>query len=124
MDELTLVNTFWTYMTQRNFHKLDTLFCKEATIIWPNTTEIFTVDQFIAVNINYPGNWTEAILDIYQTTKEVITITLIDDENVSFHTVSIFTCKDGQIQQLKEYYADDGTPPQWRLDFMKHYMQS
>lgn len=122
MDEITLVNTFWTYMNERSFQKLNTLFCKEATIIWPNTTEIFTVDQFIAVTIEYPGLWTETILDIYQATNEVITTTLISDEKVSFHAVSIFTCKDGKIQQLKEYYAQDGTPPQWRLDFMKQCM--
>lgn len=48
----------------------------------------------------------------------IITVTNIypKDRSVSFHVTSFIQTKDDKIVVMDEYYADDGTAPQWRLD--------
>ena len=40
----------------------------------------------------------------------------LKDKSVSFHVTSFIQTKDDKIIAMDEYYADDGTAPQWRLD--------
>ncbi len=47
-----------------------------------------------------------------------ITVTHVypKDRSLSFHVTSFFQIPDGRIQSLDEYWADDGTAPDWRLE--------
>lgn len=93
-------------------------FHEDAYINWHNTNEHFTVEEFIRANCEYPGSWDgkierlEQIGDLYITVVHVFT----PDPKLSFHVTSFIQCKAGKIASIDEYWGDDGTAPQWRLD--------
>lgn len=57
MTNKEIAYQFWSHMTKQQFDKLAALFHNDAIIKWPNTQEIFNVEQFILANAKYPGNW-------------------------------------------------------------------
>ena len=80
--------------------------------------EHFTVDEYIIANCEYPGEWDGIIERTERVNELIITVTQIypRDKSISFHVTSFIQTKDDKIIAMDEYYADDGSAPQWRLD--------
>ena len=78
----------------------------------------FTVDEYIIANCEYPGEWDGIIERTEMVNELIITVTQIypRDKSISFHVISFIQTKDDKIVAMDEYYADDGSAPQWRLD--------
>ena len=51
----SIVHAYWNAIHDLRFQDVRELFCDTAEITWPNTEEVFTLDEFIAVNEAYPG---------------------------------------------------------------------
>ena len=85
---------------------------------WHCTNERFTVDEFIIANCEYPGEWEGEVERVETVNDLIIKVTLIypKDRSAYYHATSFIQTKDGKITAMDEYYADDGAPPQWRLD--------
>ncbi|MFR5526920.1 MAG: hypothetical protein ACLTJG_18715 [[Clostridium] innocuum] len=58
----SIVHAYWNAIHELRFQDVRELFCDTAEITWPNTEEVFTLDEFIAVNEAYPGEWEEEVL--------------------------------------------------------------
>ena len=93
-------------------------FHKDAYVNWHCSNEHFTVDEFIIANCEYPGDWdgtverVEVIGDLFVTVTKVYP----QDRSVYFHVVSFIRTANDKITSMDEYWADDGNPPQWRID--------
>ena len=72
----------------------------------------------IIANCEYPGEWEGEVERVETVNDLIITVTLIypKDRSAYYHATSFIQTKDGKITAMDEYYADDGAPPQWRLD--------
>ncbi|WP_242830614.1 hypothetical protein [Desulfitobacterium hafniense] len=46
----------------------------------------------------------------------MITVTRVWSKENSFHVASFFEMSEDKIKVLDEYWGDDGTAPQWRID--------
>ena len=46
----SIVHAYWNAIHELRFQDVRELFCDTAEITWPNTEEVFTLDEFIAVN--------------------------------------------------------------------------
>ena len=70
------------------------------------------------VNCDYPGEWEGEVERVEERNDLTITVTHVypKDRSLSFHVTSFFQIPDGRIQSLDEYWADDGTAPDWRLE--------
>ncbi len=79
--------------------------CDTAEITWPNTEEVFTLDEFIAVNEDYPGEWEEEVLKCYETGDMIISETMVKGQEVSFLAIGFFTIQGGKITALREYWT-------------------
>lgn len=51
------INKFWSDVINQNRTMLYSYFDNDAVIRWHCTNEIFTVDEYIKANCDYPGKW-------------------------------------------------------------------
>ncbi|MEG2013614.1 MAG: nuclear transport factor 2 family protein [Anaerovoracaceae bacterium] len=118
MDIRQKLTSYWQDIANQNAHSLGEYFITDAYIRWNNTNEHFTVQEFIAANCEYPGDWMGEIerIEIIHNTAITVTRVWLADNSLSFHVTSFFEFQGEKIAVLNEYWGDDGTPPQWRLD--------
>lgn len=112
------MNEFWKAVLAQDAAELKNYFREDAYINWHCTNERFTAEEFIIANCEYPGEWdgelerVEVLNDLYITVVRVFP----RDRSASYHVTSFVKVLDGKILSMDEYWADDGVPPQWRLD--------
>ena len=109
---------FWKSVIQQNPDEIRRYFKETATIRWHNTNEEFTLDEFIRVNCEYPGEWNGEVERIEEIEDLIITVTRVfsTDNSVSVHATSFLRIEDGKIVSMDEYWSDDGEAPEWRLN--------
>lgn len=112
------IQEFWKAVLDQNEQEIRKYFHEDAYINWHCTNEHFTVDEFIVANCKYPGNWTGKIERIEKADGLLITVTHVYpiEKTSSFHVTSFIKIRDNKIASVDEYWADDGLPPQWRID--------
>ena len=111
---------YWQDCVRQDKDTLRTWFWPDARIVWPCTDEVFTVEEFLTVNCEYPGSWQGELIHVTPTPMGAVTeVTIVSaDGKQRCHAVSIFTLYRDRIVSLTEYYADDGPPPGWRKELM------
>lgn len=109
---------FWEATLKQDAKKMKTFFKDNAYINWHCTNEHFTVDEYIKANCEYAGVWDGKIERIEHLGNLVIAVVHVftTDTNLSFHVVSFMELEDEKIIALNEYWGDDISAPQWRLD--------
>lgn len=112
---------YWQDCMRQDKEALRAWFWPDARVIWPCTEEVFTLEEFLLANCEYPGNWHGELLHVTPTPMGAVTEVHIasDDGKYSCHAASIFTLYRDRIISLTEYYADDGPPPSWRKTLLK-----
>lgn len=112
------LTAYWKAALQQNADEMRKFFHKDAFINWHNTNEHFTVEEFIRANCEYPGSWNGEIERIEQCHDLYITVTHVfaTDKTSSFHVTSFIRCEAGFITSIDEYWGDDGSAPQWRME--------
>lgn len=112
------INAYWKAALSQQPEEMKVFFHKDAFVNWHNTNEHFTVNEFIKANCEYPGDWDGEIERIEKFSDLIITVVHVysGDRKISCHVTSFIKIKDGKIAFIDEYWGDDGTTPQWRLD--------
>lgn len=110
------VKGFWKAVLVQNEKEIRKYFHEEAYINWHCTNEHFNVDEFIIANCEYPGDWDGIVERIEMMNDLVITATFVypKDRSLSFHVISFIKIVNNKIVSMDEYWADDGSAPQWR----------
>lgn len=118
MDREQIITDFLEDVVLQNAEEMKKYFTGDAFVRWHNTNEHFTVEEYIRANCEYPGIWKGEVERIEQLGDLAISVARVwpDDETESFHVVSFFAFCVDKIVSLDEYWGDDGTAPQWRLD--------
>ena len=109
---------FWKAVLKQDEQEIRNYFHQDARICWHCTNELFTLDEYIIANCEYPGEWDGIVERVEIVNNLIITVVRIypKDRSVSFHVTSFIQTKNNKITTMDEYYADDGIAPQWRLD--------
>lgn len=112
------VRKFIKAVLDQDAKSIRSYFHEQAYINWHCTNEHFSVDEFIIANCEYPGDWDGVVERIEAFGDLFITATKVYPKNRSafFHVVSFIKTDNGKIISMDEYWADDGSAPQWRLD--------
>lgn len=110
------VKGFWKAVLAQNEKEIRKYFHEEAYINWHCTNEHFNVDEFIIANCEYPGDWDGIVERIEMMNDLIITATFVypKDRSLSFHVISFIKIVNNKIVSMDEYWADDGSAPQWR----------
>ena len=118
LDKSKTVQSFWFDVAKQNTSGLKEYFTQNAVINWHNTNERFTVEEYIIANCEYPGCWNGKVERFEILDNLVITVAKVwtADETMVLHATSFFEFTNDKITVLNEYWGDDGTAPQWRLD--------
>jgi len=117
IDLKQLVYAFWDTMNKKKWEELAGFFDPSAVIRWPNTLEKWNVADYIKVNKEYPSVWTLEVEDVQMTERNIVSVVHIKSNKTpsGLRAVSFFRIDQGKIQSLKEYFADDGVVPAWRI---------
>lgn len=112
------IQKFWKSVLDQDESAIRPYFHPDASVNWHCTNEHFNLDEYIVANCEYPGRWDGVVERVETVDNLIITVTRIypKDRSMSFHVTSFIQTVDGKITAMDEYYADDGTAPQWRLD--------
>lgn len=112
------IKSFWDAVLKQDAKRLKPFFDDSAYINWHCTNERFTVDEYVIANCEYPGKWDGNIERIEKIGNRIITAVRVFsvEEELSFHVVSFLEIKEDKIVAMDEYWGDDGSAPQWRLD--------
>ncbi len=112
------ITKFWDVVLKQDREAIRSHFDADAYVNWHNTNEHFTVEEFIRVNCEYPGEWTGKVEKEMWAGNTVITATQVvtKDGLLSFHVTSFIQVKDDKIVAVDEYWGDDGEAPKWRKD--------
>lgn len=110
------INNFFDAVLLQKQDELRSFFHNDARIRWHCTNEMFTVEEYVRANCEYPGNWAGEIERIMQAEDTIILACRVYplDESSSFHVVSFIRIKDDLILEMDEYWSDDGVAPEWR----------
>lgn len=123
MSDSLDVSDFFEAIINQQGNRLRSFFKQDATVIWVNTNEEFTVDEYIRANCEYPGEWKGIIEDIqcysrFDDYNRVIVIAKVwDNKGIASRVVSFIELDDTEsehIQTMTEYWSDIGDPPKWR----------
>lgn len=109
---------FWKSILIQDEKKIRKYFHENAYINWHCTNEQFNVDEFIIANCEYPGDWDGKVERVEVLGDLIITVTNVypTDRTSSYHVTSFLKIQDDKIISMDEYWADDGSAPQWRLE--------
>ena len=112
------LKAFWRAVLAQDEPEIRAFFAPDAYVNWHCTNEHLTVDEFITANCEYPGEWDGAVERIDTLGGLTVTVTRVypKDRSCSFHVTSFLRTENGRIVSLDEYWADDGSAPQWRID--------
>lgn len=112
------IHQFGKDVLEQNADAIRDYFAKDAHINWHCTNEHFNVNEFIIANCEYPGNWSGEVERIEKVNNIIITVTHVYSQNqeLSFHATSFIEIINDKIVSIDEYWADDGTAPEWRLE--------
>lgn len=110
------VNAFLDAVLLQKKDELRSFFHTDAHIRWHCTNEMFTVEEYVRANCEYPDNWAGEIERIEQAEDTIVLACRVYPlgENLSFHVVSFIRIKDDLILEMDEYWSDDGVAPEWR----------
>lgn len=110
------INLFVKSVLSQNKTALRSFFCKEAVIRWHCTNELFSVEEYIRANCEYPGDWDGEIERIEEIGNTIIAVIRVfpADKSMSYHVVSFIKIKNDMIIEMDEYWSDDGSAPEWR----------
>lgn len=110
------ISIFWESIIQQNESLLRSFFHKDAIIRWHCTNELFSVEEYIRANCDYPGIWQGRIERIEKLENLVILIGQVSpiDNSSSNHVVTFLKLKDNLIIEMDEYWSNDAPPPEWR----------
>lgn len=112
------IERFWADVLRQDAEALRAYFHRGAFVNWHCTNEHFTVEEFIRVNCEYPGEWAGEIERRHCFDDRIVTVVRVYpvDGSASFRVTSFIEVQDGKIRSMDEYWADDGPAPQWRQE--------
>lgn len=117
------ISAYFRDVVKQDAQKLKNYFAKDAKVLWHNTNECFTAEEFIRANCEYPGSWDGKIEILTSMQDGWILAARVwekdlaqNGKEVSFHVVSFVHMQGEKISRIDEYWGDDGKAPQWRLD--------
>ena len=112
------IEQFWKAVLSQDRDAIRMYFSEDAYVNWHCTNEHFSVEEFIQVNCEYPGEWAGEVERVESVGDIVITATHVypKDKSMSFHVISFIRIKKDKIVSMDEYWSNDGEAPQWRQE--------
>ncbi|MFC9822486.1 nuclear transport factor 2 family protein [Streptomyces erythrochromogenes] len=124
MEPLRVVARLWERIEARDWEGVAGLIAEDAVIEWPVSAErIVGRANFIAVNSD-DGDADEKpvrVLRILADGDHVVTEVEVPQDHVLYRAVSLWTVRDGEVVEAREYWTSPGQDPapRWRAGYVE-----
>ncbi|MGL5624588.1 hypothetical protein, partial [Cetobacterium sp.] len=100
-------------LTKENKEILRKYFDENASILWYETNEKFTLEEYLQVNSEYPDEWIGEIKRIEEKNDLIIFVGEVKPKDNSFccYCTSFVKIKDNKILSLEEFWTKVSSPP-------------
>ena len=118
MDPNKFIFNFFKDVIEQNKENLREYFYSNAKILWHETNEKFTVEEYLRANCEYPGEWIGEIKRIEKIDNLLIFVGEVKPKNEidCFYCTSFVKIKDNKIVSLDEYWTQVSEIPKWRKE--------
>lgn len=118
MDIQKMIRDLWVQTAAQDAEGMRAFFTADAEILWHNTDERFTLEEYLTANCKYPGRWRGEVERVEQMGELVVSVARVwqADGSPSFHCTSFYRVKGEKIIRADEYWGDDGPAPEWRRE--------
>ena len=114
------VEGLWRAINARDFEAAGDLLHDDFVCEWPQSRErIRGRANFIAVNRDYPGNWSITVRRVVASGDEAVTEVIIRIDGRTDVAVSFFELRDGQILRETVYWPEPYDAPEWRARWVE-----
>lgn len=114
------VNVFWDIFNRREFEKVKPLLTDNFVCWWPQSKELIRgADNFIAVNQNYPGEWSIKCKRVIVEGNTVVSEVELKFKDQIVFATSFFEFSENKISKLTEYWSEPYNAPEWRNDWVE-----
>jgi hypothetical protein len=103
-------------VTNQDATELREYFAPHAVICWHNSNELFTVEEYLCANCEYPGSWNGEVERVEVADLVMIIVAKIWSTEFACRVASFLEFAGDKISRLDEYWGDIGDAPQWRKD--------
>ena len=90
MERKAILTAFWRAVAAQERDPLRGFFAEGAEVLWPNTNERFSVEEYLRANCEYPGKWNGKIERMLDTVEASVTVTRVWSEEFSVRAISFF----------------------------------
>ncbi|WP_030709277.1 nuclear transport factor 2 family protein [Streptomyces sp. NRRL F-2580] len=124
MEPSKVVAQLWERIEARDWDGVGGLIAEDAVIEWPVSGErIVGRANFIAVNSD-DGDADERSVELIRILADgdlVVTEVEIPQDHVVYRAVSLWTVRDGEIVEAREYWTSPGQDPapRWRAGYVE-----
>ncbi|MEU4731684.1 nuclear transport factor 2 family protein [Streptomyces sp. NPDC023588] len=124
MEPSKVVAQLWERIEARDWTAVAQLIAEDAVIEWPVSGErIVGRANFIAVNSDdgYADERSVQLLRILADGDLVVTEVEIPQDHVVYRAVSLWTVREGEIVEAREYWTSPGQDPapRWRSGYVE-----
>ena len=114
------VEGLWRAINARDFNAAGDLLHDDFVCEWPQSRErIRGRANFIAVNRDYPGNWSITVRRVVASGDEAATEVSIRIDGRTDVAVSFFELRDGKILRETDYWPEPYDAPEWRARWVE-----
>ena len=108
------VEAFFRAVIEKDAKRLAPFFAPGAEVIWRQTGERFTAEEYVRVNCGYPGEWRGEIerIHVFGPLAVVAAAVRSADSLSRHHVVSFIECDGEFITKLDEYWSEDADAPE------------
>lgn len=112
------LTALWDSIARQDAAAMRAFFAPSAVIRWHCTNEEFTLEEYLRANCEYPGDWRGEVerVETYGDSATLAARVWLAFGGGSFHCAAFYRFEDGKIVSADEYWGDDGSAPQWRLE--------
>ena len=84
MERKAILAAFWRAVAAQEKDQLRGFFAEGAEVLWPNTNERFSVEEYLRANCEYPGKWNGKIERMLDTVEASVTVTRVWSEEFRY----------------------------------------
>jgi ketosteroid isomerase-like protein len=115
-----LVIELWRRMGHFDFEGAGELLHDDYVCEWPQSRErIRGRDNFVALNANYPGRWTDEVKRVIVESDQVVSEVMLTWENRTVMVMSFYEIRDGKIYREADYWPEPYAAPEWRAQWVE-----
>ncbi len=119
-DPTDPVRALWERMNHRDWPGVGRLLDGGFQALWPQTGErIPSPDHYVGLNRTYPGDWRITVRSVDATAEGAVARIHITNGEEELYGIGFYRVMGGKILSAEEYFADSGTPPYDRSEWVE-----